>query len=110
MQLTDHIDDNVELGEHGNMAALHLDDSRSHMLRDPPLEIWVHSVILRGQNVPTRLRLPWGACNLLLLEQIGDGRIVGAALLIRTGTKAARSRLAHIFEPCFGTKFFAYKI
>ena len=37
----------------------------------------MHGVVLRGQNVPTRLRLPRGALDLLLLEQIVDGRIMG---------------------------------
>src|SRR5213595_3070890 len=37
----------------------------------------MHGMVLRGQNVPARLRLPRGALDLLLMEQIGDGRIMG---------------------------------
>ena len=77
--LSDHIDDNGGLGEHRYVAACHLDDSRSHALRNPALEIGMHGVVLRGQHIPARLRLPRNAigAQLLLVEQIEDGCIMG---------------------------------
>jgi hypothetical protein len=46
--LADHIDNDLGLGKHRHMAARHLGYSRSHALRNPALEIWMHGVVLRG--------------------------------------------------------------
>jgi len=54
-------------------------------------------VVLRGQDVPARLRLPRGVLDLLLLEQVGDGRIMGCPdeLLFFLG-KVSREKLSTV--------------
>src|SRR3569833_221940 len=53
------------------MAAFHLSNSRSHTLRHPALEIGMDCVVLQAQNVPTGFRLPRGALDSTLLEEVG---------------------------------------
>src|SRR5262245_57037991 len=57
----------------------------------------MYGVVFRSQNVPARLRLPRSALDLLLLEQIGDGRIVGCPdeLLFFLG-KVSREKLSTV--------------
>ena len=93
----DHLDDFIRLGEHGNVAAFHLNHGRSHTLRDPSLQIGMHGVVLRGQNVPARLRFPRGSGDLLLLEQIDDGSIMsGPNQLLVCFRKVSREKLSTV--------------
>jgi hypothetical protein len=91
---SDHSDDYVRLREHGNVAAFHFYHGRSHTLRHPPLEIGMNGVVLQAQNVPTWLRLPRGALEFLLLEQVGDRRKMGGPdeLLLLLGKVSAEKR------------------
>jgi hypothetical protein len=60
------------------VAACHLGDFCFHAPGDPALEIGVHGVVLRGQDVPARLRLLRNAVGveLLSVEQVEDGRML----------------------------------
>src|ERR1043166_6245283 len=57
----------------------------------------MYGVVFRCQNVPARLRLPRGALDLLLMEQIGDGRIMSCPdeLLFFLG-KVSREKLSTV--------------
>ena len=59
------------------MAAVGLDRGRVHALRQKPLKIGMHGLVLLSEDVPARLRLPCDLIELLLLEQVGCGRVVG---------------------------------
>ncbi len=57
----------------------------------------MHGAVLRGQNVPARLGLPRGALDLLLLEQIGHGSIMGGPnKLLFFLRKVSREKLSTI--------------
>src|SRR6202012_1567348 len=70
---------------------LHLNHGCAYAFRDPPLEIGMNGMVLQAQNVPTWLRLPWGALDFLLLEQVGDRRKMGGPdeLLLLLGKVSA---------------------
>ena len=55
------------------MAAIGLEDCRSHTLGDEAFQLGLDSAVLRSYDVPTRLRSPGSAFH-LLIEQICYGR------------------------------------
>src|SRR5439155_20061760 len=75
--LANDLDDNVRLGEHGDVAAVGLDRGRVHAFRQKALKIRMHRLVLLSEDVPARLRLPGNLVELLLLEQVGSGWVVG---------------------------------
>jgi hypothetical protein len=83
--IADYVEHGARLGEHRNVAALHLDGRGAHALRSEALQVRVDGAILGGHDVPTRLRPPGDAVQLLLGEQIEGRRELGRidnALLI----------------------------
>ena len=75
--LSDHVDDNVRVGKHDDVAAVGLDRGRVHAFRQKALKIRMHRLVLLSEDVPARLRLPGNLVELLLLEQVGTGWVVG---------------------------------
>ena len=75
--LANDLDDNVRLGEHGDVAAVGLDRRRVHALRQKTLKIGMHGLVLLSEDEPARLRLPGNLVELLLLEQVGSGWVEG---------------------------------
>jgi len=67
--LTDHIEDEVRMREHGNVAAVHGTDVGAHALGGGPLQVGVHGVVVVGDDVPAWLCPPGGAGS-LLVEQV----------------------------------------
>ena len=59
------------------MAAVGLDRGRVHAFRQKALKIRMHGLVLLSEDVPARLRLPSNLVELLLLEQVGCGRVMG---------------------------------
>jgi hypothetical protein len=65
--LADHVNDEVGLGEHDDVAAVRLDGGRPHAFRQKTLEVGMHGAVILGDDVPARFRLPGVAIDLLLL-------------------------------------------
>jgi hypothetical protein len=61
--LADHVEYAAGVGEHGDVAAGHLDGGCPHALRHEALQLRVDGTILGGEDVPARLRLPCGALS-----------------------------------------------
>jgi hypothetical protein len=59
------------------MATVCLDRIRLHALGKEPLQIRVHGLVVLSENVPARLQSPGDLVEILLLKQVGGGRIVG---------------------------------
>ena len=68
--LADHVEHEVGLGKHRHVAAVALKGGCAHALGEETLQIGMHSLILFGDDVPARLRLP-GSSPDFRLEQIG---------------------------------------
>jgi len=62
----DHINHQAGGREHGDMAASDLSHFSAHALRDETFQLGLHSPVLRGYDVPARLRLLRGAVDLLV--------------------------------------------
>src|SRR5512138_3331578 len=71
--LANDVDDNVRLGKHGDVAAVGLDCGRVYAFRQITLKIRMHRLVILGEDVPARLRLPGNPVEILLLEQVGSG-------------------------------------
>ena len=71
---TDDVEHEVRMREHGHMAAVDWMCTGSHTFCQETLQIWVDSFVIVGHDVPTRFRLPGGACS-LFVEKVG-GRCV----------------------------------
>src|SRR5262245_29115440 len=87
---TDYVEHLVGVGEHRDVAALHLDGRGPHALRGEPFQVGMNRAILRGDDGPTRFRPPSDAV-VLLREEIECRREVGRiddGLLF--GTQVAR--------------------
>jgi hypothetical protein len=65
--LADYVNDDVGVGEHDDVAAVHLDGGRSHPFRYKTLEVAMHGLIGLSHDVPARFRLPSDAIDFLLL-------------------------------------------
>src|SRR5260370_8077048 len=84
--LADYVEHGARLGEHWNVAALHLDGRGAHALRGEAFQLRMDTAILGGHDRPARLRPPSDAIQLLLGEEIESWREVGRiddALLFR---------------------------
>ncbi len=75
--LANDLDDNVRPGKHDDVAAVGLDRGRVHAFRQKALKVRMHSLVLLSEDVPARLRLPGNLVEILLLEQVGSGWVVG---------------------------------
>src|SRR5262249_5557956 len=97
---SDHIQDEVRLGQHRHVAASGLEDRCSHSLCDETLQLGLDSTVLRCHDVPTRLRPP-SSTFYLLIEQIRYGRGMRGPdqLLLLIGEIACKGRDAVSFQP-----------
>src|SRR6516165_10728870 len=68
--LADHVEHEVWLGKHRHVAAVALKGGCAHALGEEALQIGMNGLILFGNDVPARLRLP-GSSPHFRLEQIG---------------------------------------
>src|SRR5262249_10393376 len=68
--LADHVEYEVRLGKHRHVAAVALKGGCAHSLGEKTLQIGMHGLILFGDDVPARLRLPATSPD-FRLEQIG---------------------------------------
>src|SRR5262249_39939445 len=68
--LADHVEHGVRLGKHRHVAAVELKGGCAHALGHGPLQVGMHGLILFGNDVPARLRLPASSPD-FRLEQIG---------------------------------------
>src|SRR5262245_27036045 len=68
--LADHVEHEVGLGKHWHVAAVALKGGCAHSLGEKTLQIGMHGLILFGDDVPARLRLPASSPD-FRLEQIG---------------------------------------
>src|SRR5215831_16282546 len=71
--LADHVEYGVRLGKHRHVAAVDLKGGCAHALGEETLQIGMNGLILFGDDVPARLRLP-GSSSDFRLEQIGFRR------------------------------------
>src|SRR5215831_161560 len=71
--LADHVEYEFRLGKHRHVAAVDLKGGCAHALGEETLQIGMHGLILFGDDVPARLRLP-GSSPDFRLEQIGFRR------------------------------------
>src|SRR5215468_8868188 len=74
--LADHVEYEVRLGKHRHVAGVDLKSGCTHALGEETLQIGMHGLILFGDDVPARLRLP-GSSSDFRLEQIGFRRALG---------------------------------
>ena len=74
--LADYVEHGARLGDHRNVAALHLDGRGAHALRGEAFQVGLDGAILGGYDGPTWLRPPSNAIQ-LLGEQIEGWREVG---------------------------------
>src|SRR5262245_6017874 len=68
--LADHVEHEVRLRKHRHVAAVALKGGCAHTLGEETLQIGMHGLILFGDDVPARLRLP-GSSPDFRFEQIG---------------------------------------
>src|SRR5258705_5782688 len=68
--LANHVEHEVRLGKHRHVAAVALKGGCAHALGEETLQIGMHGLILFGDDVPARLRLPASSAD-FRLEQIG---------------------------------------
>ena len=71
--LADYVEHGARLGEHRNVAALHLDGRGAHALRSEAFQVRMDSAILGGHDRPARLRPPSDAIQLLGEQIEGAG-------------------------------------
>jgi len=74
--LANHVEHEVRLGKHRHVAAVALKGGCAHALGEETLQIGMHGLILFGDDVPARLRLP-GSSPDFRLEQIRCRRALG---------------------------------
>src|SRR5262249_20178559 len=55
---TDHVDNELGVGQHWYVTAGDLVNRSPHAFRDEALQVGRHGAVIRGHDVPTRLRLP----------------------------------------------------
>ena len=86
--------------EHGDVAAVDLAGRSAHTIRHEALQLGMDSPVLGGQDVPTRLRPPSGALD-LLVEQVRRRCSVGRPhdLLLLLGQVSREARDAFRFQP-----------
>lgn len=72
---TDHVEHQVGMGKHGDVAAVERIGGGAHALRYEAFKIRVDGAIVVGHDVPTRLRPPGGARG-VPAEKIGGRCIV----------------------------------
>jgi len=72
----DHVDHKAGLGEHGDVAAADLVGGGAHAPGGEALQLGLDGVVVGGNDVPARLRLPRGAFG-VPAEQVSGRRDVG---------------------------------
>src|SRR5262245_3751689 len=74
---TDHVDNELGVGQHWYVTAGDLVNRSPHAFRDEALQVGRHGAVIRGHDVPTRLRLPRSTGG-ILGEQVRGWREVGS--------------------------------
>src|SRR5260370_30461875 len=72
----DDVDNQVGVGEHGNVAAGDLSHFGAHALRHEPFHVGVDSAVVLGDDVPAGLRSP-GSSSDFRVEQVGSRHALG---------------------------------
>src|SRR5215472_970567 len=62
---TNHVDYNLWIGQHRDVATFDFTNRGAHAFRDKALQLRLDSVVLRGHDVPARLGLPGDAVRVL---------------------------------------------
>src|SRR5215471_9178452 len=84
--VADHVQHSLWLGEHRDVTGAQLDGCGAHALCNETLQFGLDGAIFSGHDVPTRLRPPSDAVD-LLVEQVGHRCGLGRPnkLLLRLG-------------------------
>src|SRR5262245_23741289 len=63
---TDHVDHELWMGKHWNMATVDFVNGRAHTFRHKALQLRLHSAVASGHDIPARFGLPGHASRILV--------------------------------------------
>src|SRR5215470_11373867 len=63
---TDHVNHDLRMGKHWNMATVDFVNGRAHTLRHKALQLRLHSAVASGHDIPARFGLPGHASRILV--------------------------------------------